>query len=240
MRMHRKVRADQGAFMDSLLTLSLRFSRRLSLRVGGLLTFFAVLGGCSADNALKSAADESALASDTGGVDAGSDDTSYVPDPAWFAPRAVVGVVEGVPALRQLLLQIVDVDLQTVICEIVVPAESGIAAASPDPAVALWLDVTIAPQDSDCTVPPAALGLGIGEMSGDVRAQLGPSGLADVADSIYGAFLRSPNDAETEVAAFGYAGTPEDLAGDDAATLPPPDGDYVLNPLFLSRLPGGG
>jgi hypothetical protein len=233
MGMHRRVRADQGATMDSLL-------HRLSLRAGAISVVFAVASGCSAENSLKSAGEAGDFAGDTGGVGVGVDDSADAPQPAWFAPRAVVGVVEGVPVLRQLSLQIVDVDLQTVICQIAVPAESGLAASSPDLAAALWLDVTIAPQDGDCAVPPATLGLGIGEIPGDVRAQLGPSGLSDVADSIYGAFSRSPNDATTEVAAFGYAGTPEDLAGDGAATLPPPDGEYVLNPLFLSRLLDGG
>jgi hypothetical protein len=219
--------------MESLL-------QRLALPAGVGLIFCSVVSGCSADNALKAGEDGVAFRDDTGSVGDGADDTADAPQPAWFAPRAVVGVVEGVPVLRQLSLQIVDVDLQTVICQIDVPAESGVAAVSPDVSAALWLDVTIAPQQGDCTVPPATLGLGIGEIPGDVRAQLGPSGLADVADSIYGAFSRSPNDSSTEVAAFGYAGTPEDLAGDGPATLPPPDGEYVLNPLFLSRLPAGG
>ena len=47
MDMHRRVRADQGATMESSL-------HRLSLRAGAMSVVFAVASGCSADNSLKS------------------------------------------------------------------------------------------------------------------------------------------------------------------------------------------
>lgn len=220
-----RVRAGQGA--------------RMNLRLLPVAALVA-LSACSADNSLAKGEVDSALTtdySDTGGLPG---DSADAPQPAWFAPRAVVDVVSGVPALSQLSIAIVDADLQTQLCSIVVPAESGAVGVSPDPAAALWIDVQVPSSDTDCAPPPALLGLGIGELPGDVRAQLGPSGLGDAEGSLYGAYARAPNDDTEAVAAFGYAGTADNLAGQGSGALPPPDGQYVLNPLFLLRLPAGG
>ncbi len=170
-------------------------------------------------------------ASDTGGTD-----SLPPPDPAWYAPRAVVEVVGGVMSLSQLSAQVVDSDLVTVICVIQIDATAGVAGPSPDPAATLWMDVTTTPNDMDCATLPVAFGLGIGALPADIRAQLGPSGLDGVADSLYGAFTRSPDVATTVVSAFGYAGTHDDMEGVAPAAAIPPDGEYTMNPLFLLRL----
>lgn len=199
----------------------------------------ALLPACSED-ALKSTMDTGLHEFDSGGADSATGDTGRPADPVWFTPRAVIDLTAGLMSISQLVLIVVDSDLVTEICDVHVDPAAGVAVASPDPAVAVWLDVTVSNSPEDCAMLPAALGIGIGELPGDVRAQLGPSGLDDVADSIYGAFARAPNEATTEVSAFGYAGTADDLAGDDLATLPPPDGQYILNPLFLLRIPDSG
>lgn len=208
------------------------------LRVG--FAALVALSGCAADNSLAKGAPDSFTGTDYTDTGGSVGDSADAPQPAWFAPRAVVEVAGGVPALTQLSLAIVDADLQTVICTIVVPADAGVAGTSPDPAASLWLDVTVPASATDCTPPPATLGLGIGELPGDVRAQLGPSGLGGAEGSLYGAYARALDDDTVEVSAFGYAGTPEDLAGQGTGALPPPDGTYTLNPLFLLRLPAGG
>lgn len=212
------------------MTLSIPFAA-LALVVGA--------SGC-AESGVKASLDTASHELDTGNADSASDDSTPPADPAWFTPRAVIDLTAGVMSISQLTLIVVDSDLVTEICDVYVDPGAGVAAAPPDPSVAVWLDVTVVSSPEDCATLPAALGLGIGELPGDVRAQLGPSGLEDAADSIYGAFARAPNEATTEVSAFGYAGTAADLTGDDLATLPPPDGQYILNPLFLLRIPDSG
>lgn len=197
------------------------------------------LGAC-AENSLKGSADSAFDANDTGGSDSGDQDTAPPPEPSWFTPRAVIEVTAGVPSLVQLTVIVVDVDMTTVVCELAQDPALAVVGTAPQDDVALWLVETLTPGDDDCAELPSPLGIGIGTLPADVRAQLGPSGLDDVADSLFGAYVRAPESETEEVAAFGYAGTTDDLAGDDAAVLPPPDGQYVLNPLFLLKLPAGG
>lgn len=200
----------------------------------------ASLAGCS-DLGMQGKANDTAGAhDDTNWVDTSGSDSVPPSEPAWFTPRATIDVTGGLPSLVDLTLIVVDVDLETVICELPQDAGAATIGAAPDASVALWLSVPLTPTSDDCAELPSPIGLGIGELPADVRAQLGPAGLSDVATSLYGAMARAPDDASSIVSAFGYAGTPEDLVGDDIAALPPPDGQYVLNPLFLLQLPSGG
>jgi len=195
--------------------------------------------GCSS-NALKGAADSAFDVSDTGAGDSSDQDTAPPPEPSWFTPRAVIDVVAGVPSLSQLSVIVVDVDMTTVVCELAQDPSLAVVGTPPEADVALWLVEPLTPGEDDCAELPSPVGIGIGTLPADVHAQLGPSGLDDVADSLFGAYVRAPEADTEDVAAFGYAGTTDDLAGDDAAALPPPDGQYVLNPLFLLKLTTGG
>ncbi len=214
-----------------------RFPISISAFAAGWMA--CALVACSTDNSLK-ASDNTGHWNDTAGGDSLDSDSAPPAEPSWFTPRAVIDVTDGVPSLSQLTLIVVDADLVTVVCELPQDVSAAVEATSPDASVSLWLNVPLTPTADDCAQLPSPIGLGIGELPADVRAQLGPSGLSDVASSLLGAFTRAPDDETSDVSAFGYAGTPDDLAGDDVATLPPPDGQYVLNPLFLLHLPTGG
>jgi hypothetical protein len=193
-----------------------------------------------ASNSFKGQADSATNVADTGAGESGDQDSSPPPEPSWFTPRAVIDVAAGVPTLSQLSILVVDVDMTTVVCELAQDATLAVAEVPPDDTVSVWLVETLTPGDADCAELPSPIGIGIGVLPADVRAQLGPSGLDDVADSLFGAYVRAPESESEDLAAFGYAGTPDDLAGDDAATLPAPDGQYVLNPLFLLKLSTAG
>lgn len=199
----------------------------------------ATLVAC-ASSSLKGSADSALDVSDTGADDSSDGDTAAPPEPSWFTVRAVIDVTAGVPSLSQLSVIVVDVDMTTVVCELAQDPALAVVGTPPDADVASWLVETLTPGDADCAELPSPLGIGIGTLPADVRAQLGPSGLDDVADSLFGAYVRAPEADTEDLAAFGYAGTTDDLAGDDAAVLPPPDGQYVLNPLFLLKLSTGG
>ncbi len=202
--------------------------------------FLLLLAACGGgENALK-ASDSAGDVEDTAGPDTGETDADEEMVATWFTVRAEAEVAAGVPVLTDLTFIVVDQDAFTVVCEIAGDPTMAVAVTSPDPAVAWWISVPVLVNEADCAMLPPSLGLGIGELPIEVRAQLGPAGLSSVAASLFGAFGRAPDDSGSSVAAFGYAGTSLDLAGDDVATLPPPDGLYVLNPLFLLPLPAEG
>lgn len=199
------------------------------------------LAACYADSALTKEGDTSGASSDTGGND-GEDsaldtgDTGEVLVPAWYTVSARLTVVGGVASTKaaEVTAVIVAEDQVTAACEVPLDVAGLTVGKSPIPEVAYWWELEITPAKAPCATLPASIEFGLGEMGADVLARLGAEGLDDVAGSLYGAYLREP---ESEVYIYGWAGTDSDLAGDTAATFPPPDGVYTLAPLYLLRLP---
>lgn len=165
------------------------------------------------------------------------DDTAAPEVPTWYVVRAALSIEGGlaVPTGAEVTVDIVDADLERVNCSFSL-AIDALDAAPESPGEGVWWELPVDAPNDACAALPASLILGVGALPSDVRARLGSVGLDDVADSLYGAWIL-PDGAESP-SAFGYAGTAADLAGDDAAALPPPDGAYTLSPLFLLALPG--
>lgn len=203
-------------------------------------------GGCASfENINADGAPESSGAADTATATAPTDttenndttDTDRDPEPAWFALRAVVSVLGGVPVATpaEAELTVVDADLETVICT--VPLDVGGLVGGPasvTEGVHLWWTLPVTPKDTGCAPLPATVRVGVGELVPDLRAQLGAVGLDDASAALYGAF------AEVDaggVSAFGVAGTAGGFDGEGAATVPVPDGAYTVQPLFLLPLP---
>lgn len=212
-----------------------------------LLSLLPLLGlGACADYALEATKaddrdaagnddDEDVEIQDTGGAaDTGTDGDEPVPD-GWIV-QAVLGLAGGVPVAdgASVRLDFVEAGDQAVACAVGLDPTGVAGAASPDPAIWAWWEVDVVPEDPACSALPDTLGLGVGELHPDARARLGAAGRDDVAASLYGAYVQV-NDGPLWV--YGYAGTDADLAGDDAAADPPPDGLYALLPLYVLPLP---
>jgi hypothetical protein len=194
-----------------------------------------LLGGCVDQSLSKGSFDPEA-------ADNGTEDTSFVapedtgPEtvPAFYAVSATLTVLAGLPTTdgAEVTLEVVDADLQRTDCT--VPLDTtGIVAGTSSAGVPLWWELPVVADDA-CATLPESISLGIGTLDADVRARLGTVDHEDVADSLYGAYLRVEGG---EVWAFGYAGTDADLAGDAPAEDPPGDGTYALAPLYLAELP---
>lgn len=201
-----------------------------------LLLLAAPLAGC-ADYALENKSSEDAE-SDEGGDVGDSDDADTgleepVPD-GWF-PDATYGLAAGVPVADGASLSVVYADSTSgdIACSAALDPAGLVAGESPDEAIWAWWEGPVTTLDSACEGLPDTLGLGIGELHPDVRARVGADGLDDVADSLFGAYVRVNGE---DLWAFGYAGTAADLAGDDPAASPPPDGTYTLTALYLLPL----
>jgi hypothetical protein len=169
--------------------------------------------------------------------DADDSDTGAPTAPAWYVVRAALAVIDGLPSAAgaSITVDIVDEDLDRVDCSVDLDAALVVAGPAADSSEPLWWEVPVSPATAPCAPIPDTLALGVGALEPDIRARLGTVGVDDVADSLYGAYLRA--DAG-ETSTYGYAGTETDRQGDDVATLPPPDGVYQLAPLYLLPLPG--
>jgi hypothetical protein len=197
---------------------------------------FVFLTACSVSDAGKGApgdrfADTAASESDTGDLD--TSDTPSLSADAWTV-RADVTVAGGVPVAdgAVILVDAVDSAAQQVVCTIEAELATVASDEAPDEAeIWAWWGTAEVPA-GDCASLPAQVSVGIGALDRDVRARLGADGMDDVADSLYGAFVRGDGGVYT----FGYAGADENLAGTAAPSDPPPDGDYHLAPLYLLSL----
>lgn len=206
-----------------------------------LATSLIGCAGCS-DSALSKEDVATFDGADTGMMDTDDVDEDTPPPDAWTA-RATLAITDGAPSLDGAAVTIDLVatgDETPVDCPVQLDV-SGLVASTPpeaaDGAVYAWWTLPIVPVDDDtCAVAglPEIVGIGIGTLHPDQRARLGAYGYDDVADSIFGAYLSTGDEA---VYAFGFAGTADDLLGDDAAADPPPDGVYAVQPLFLFALP---
>lgn len=194
--------------------------------------------GCSPNRSLEGAGGTfdtaaSDSADDTGEMD---DDTGPSIEPAWYVVRADLTVADGLPVPdgAELSIDVVDADLERTDC-VVELDPSGLAAATVDGAEpgSLWWELPVVPTTASCATLPTTLTLGVGSLDPDVRARLGTVHLDAVADSLFGAYFL----LDGAITAYGYAGTANDLFGDDLAALPPPDGLYRLAPLYLAPLP---
>lgn len=199
--------------------------------------FLPPLLGC-AENALSAKGEAPA---DTGEPDFTEDtavDSASPPvdeTPAWFALGATLTVAEAQPvAAGVTVTMVVYADPPgEPLCE-VTPTLFGVAAGvPPDPAITTWWEMDLVAAAA-CAILPSHLGLGIGSLHPDVRARLGADELDAVADSLYGAYARVDEGAAY---AYGYAATKADLAGDNVAKPPPPDGTYAIVPVYLLGLP---
>lgn len=199
------------------------------------LVLFSV--ACSPDKSLTSDANLTGdtgrrFPDDTSDLDTG--DTSSTMHPAWYVVRADLSIVGGVASAEgaSVAIDVIDEDLERLNC-VVDLAPDLVTAAEPD-ADRVWWTVPVRSLMAPCATLPDTIELGVGSLHPDVRARLGTVGHDDIADSLYGAWLRVD---EGDITVFGYAGTVTDLMGDDAATLPPPDGLYRLAPLYVVALP---
>lgn len=166
--------------------------------------------------------------------DTDPDDTSGPIDPAWYVVRADLSIVGGLASVADaaVSIDVIDADLIRVNCTVEL---TGAVTASEPSAGIVWWAVRVQSDTTPCATLPHTLHLGVGALHPDARARLGAVNHDDIADSLYGAWLRT---AVTEAAtAYGYAGTASDLLGDDVATLPPADGTYRLAPLYVVALP---
>lgn len=163
-----------------------------------------------------------------------SDDAELAENPAWYVVRAELRVVAGEASAEgaSVSIEVIDADLERITC-VVDLTPALVTAAEPEPE-AVWWNVPVRSASAPCATLPDTILLGVGSLHADVRARLGTVGHDDIADSLYGAWLRA--DAG-DIAAFGYAGTASDLVGDEIAVLPPPDGLYRLAPLYVVALP---
>lgn len=205
-----------------------------------LLVLLPSLLAACADYALEAGKRENA-ADDGGGDDdndSGSADTAEddTPPPDGWAPLATLAIVGGLPSADGAVVDVefVSAEEDATSCTVTL----DVAALTPDVAadateVWAWWEFDVVTADVACALLPATLGLGVGELLPDVRARLGADGYDDVADSLFGAYVRVDGG---EVWTYGYAGTEADLAGDDLAAAPPPDGTYTLAPLYLLPL----
>lgn len=195
------------------------------------------VAGCSPEQALQ--AERESL--DTGVEDTVTDsqevdDTAPATSPAWYVVRADLAVAGGAPVAEGAVVSIdvVDADLERTDC-VVELDPAGLRAVTVTVAEpgSLWWELPVVPVAESCATLPSTLTLGLGSLDPDVRARLGAVQLDTVADSLFGAYLLLDGAAT----AYGYAGTESDLAGDNPALLPPPDGRYRLAPLYLAPLP---
>jgi hypothetical protein len=202
---------------------------------------FLLLFGCAADfemGAITENSDDTGryAAPDTAPED--TSDSALPADPTWYVVRADLSVIGGVasPEAATVAIDVIDADLERVNCVVDLAADlvTGATAESEPDSDAVWWTVPVRSDTAPCANLPDTLQLGVGALHPDVRARLGTVGHDDIADSLYGAWLRADEGAVT---VYGYAGTATDLFGDDVAALPPPDGLYRLAPLYVVALP---
>lgn len=189
-----------------------------------------IASGGKGDTAGEAAPEDTAFAD--------TSDSALPSNPAWYVVRADLSVVGGVasPEAATITIDVIDADLERINCVVDLASDlvTSAGAESELDIEGVWWNVPVRSDIAPCANLPDMLQLGVGPLHPDVRARLGTVGHDDIADSLYGAWLRADEGAVT---VYGYAGTATDLFGDDAATLPPPDGLYRLAPLYVVALP---
>lgn len=201
----------------------------------GACADYALESKVSGDNAAPEDGTDDADVQDTGTIeDTGGGADTPVPD-GWVV-EAQLALAGGVPVADGATIRVdfVEAGDDAVACTVEIDPTGVAGAASPDASIWAWWEVVVVPEGSTCSALPETIGLGVGELHPDARARLGAAGRDDVADSLFGAYVRV-NDGPLWV--YGYAGTEGDLAGDDVAADPPPDGVYALLPLYVLPLP---
>ena len=192
-----------------------------------------LLACASADMAIKAMADEErGMDAATNPDDTGGAAEDSAPTPTHWVLGGAVTVAGG--ALRAegttLEISVVDRALGAVACTAPVRVDTSLATSVPDALFAWWS--ALVPGEPPCARPPATLSLGFGTLSADLRARLGPEGLADRADALLGAYVAIPDGSPV---AFGVA----QLAareGDTGAVAESPDGTWEITPLYAVPL----
>lgn len=201
------------------------------------LALLVGLAGC-ADYKVGAMEDNASAPIDDDTGDSSDADTAPEPVPTWYVVRAELTILGGLAVADGAAVQIdvVDADLERIDCTFALPVTDLRVPAAPPAEAGVWWELPVEAPEDACARLPGTLTLGVSELHPDVRARLGTVNLDDVADSLYGAWILV--EGATEPSVYGYAGTAVDLAGDDVAALPPPDGTYTLAPLYLLELPG--
>ena len=202
--------------------------------------FLAFTLGACADFSLE--ADNSGFGgSDTGkdqaedgdGTDtAGSDSDNYVA--AWYTLGATLAITGGLPATDGAEVRFVlgDSSLNRQDCDPLDTTTLLVVDPPVEGTFAQW-SLTV-PTETGCAarelVLPSALSIAITPLDPEVRAQLGSVELEDQAPHLWGASFAADGG---EFHAFGYA----EGAADADASVAPPDGTYVMEPLLLQPVP---
>ena len=194
-----------------------------------------LLSACS-DNAISGNADPKDTATDGTGGDDTAEDTGSIEDPAtpaWYAVNAVVTLTGGAPdpSTASVEVEVVDEDLVRIDCTVALDPSALTGAAVPSDDVYTWWTLPVTPLEDPCTTLPTTIELGLGTLDPEVRARLGSVDLDDVAEQLWGAWMRVDGG---DLWATRYATA---ASGPDAASMPPPDDTYTLVPLFLVPLP---
>ncbi len=171
---------------------------------------------------------------DTAGVDTGSEgggSGTGLPTPAWFTVDADLTIGEG--KLTALAVRVLvwgddtSADMNCSSERTVLNFES--MELTPDQQITRWWYVQTEPDSSDClgaAALPEGFWLGLGAVHVDLLPALARAGLED-AGGIYGVYASIPSDGEERTfcggtaataCVYGYAATPEGLAGDGAPT----------------------
>lgn len=203
------------------------------------ILLFLAASGCT-DFALE-AAEGATGARDTGtgeaadgGADSANDDAdNYVA--AWYTLAASLQIAEGIPTTNGAIVRFVLGDA-ALVRQDCAPLELVSLVVTDPPAetfYAQWsLDV---PAETGCVATdlalPLTLGIALGPLDPEVRAQLGTVGLDQEASHLWGASFSADGGA---LLPFGYASA----AIDADASVAPTDGTYVLEPLLLQPVPG--
>ncbi|GEM_PF-5396879 len=185
-------------------------------------------------------------------ADSGGSDTASVDSPELYGIGGTLEVTKGalVGGVVRLTLEdeTRDAGLRCV-------EERSIATITaldtpPDPAVFLWVQVTLEAAKVPCTGSESVLNgeegvyLGLGSMHPDLLPALAAAGYDTelAAEQLYGVYAAIPGDAScagssqgADACVFGYGGTESNLSGEaDAATKAPlPDGSYSLTHVYL-------
>ncbi len=201
------------------------------------ISALAVLNGCASGDIFATSSDTAPpdLAEGAGGDTDAADSADEAAPPVWYSFAATLSVADGQAVVDDAegRLVLASADLTRSDCE-ALPASAVSVAEVPavEEDLYVWWEFTL-PVTGECAVAglPQRLGVGIGALDPEVRARLGPAGLNEKVDLLYGAWL-SDDGGET-VFPFGYA----EGGLETEANAPPTDDRFELVPLLLLALP---
>lgn len=211
----------------------------MSRAVWFFMCSFVGAAGCSADSKVVSQDFETAAGDDT--ADDGSSDTGALEDgesPLWWELGAELVITGGLvdPNLSTLSVRMLNANVEPLCDERLALLGVSEEAVTPSSEIYAWWEISPSAPSDECSdheeAPPAELLLGVGALEADVRAMLGPAGLAGVADGLNGAFISL--DGGDTLYTFGVAGTAEAYAGTAGAATGAPlaDGTWTVVSLF--------